>query len=70
MPSGRCNGPVPRTIADKEYIIVGVDYMTIWVEATPTNRITAKDLAKFIVNNIYYKFGTLLEIIFDRGPGF
>ena len=47
----------------KEYIIVGFDYMTRWAEAVKTSRITAKDVAKFVFNSIYYRFGTPLEII-------
>ncbi|MCO5554435.1 hypothetical protein L7F22_007965 [Adiantum nelumboides] len=38
-------------------------------EALPTSRVTAKDVANFIFNNICCKFGTPLEIISDRGPG-
>ena len=60
-------GPFPRTAGGKEYIIVGVDYMTRWAEAVPTSRITAKDVAKFVFNSIYCRFGTPLEIISDRG---
>ena len=63
-------GPLPRTGGGKENIIVGVDYMTRWREAIPTSRITAKDVAKFVFNSICCRFGTPLEIIFDRGPGF
>ena len=63
-------GPLPRAATSKEYIIVGVDYMTRWAEATPTSRIIAKDVAKFVFNNICCRFGTPLEIISDRGPGF
>ncbi|MCO5596838.1 hypothetical protein L7F22_050908 [Adiantum nelumboides] len=44
--------------------------MTQWAEALPTSRITAKDVANFIFNNICCRFGTPLEIISDRGPGF
>ena len=54
----------------REYIIVGVDYMTKWAEATPTSRITTKDVAKFFFKTICCRFGTPLEIISDRGPGF
>ena len=61
---------MPRTAGGKEYIIVGVDYMTGWAKAVPTSRITAKDVAKFVFNSIYFRFGTPLEIISDRGPGF
>ena len=49
---------------------MGVDYMTRWAEAAPTSRITAKDVAKFVFDNICCRFGTPLEIISDRGPGF
>ncbi|MCO5587799.1 hypothetical protein L7F22_041751 [Adiantum nelumboides] len=54
----------------KQYIIVGVDYMTRWAEATATTRITAKDVAKFVFENICCRFGTPLEIISDKGLGF
>ena len=63
-------GPLPRTARGKEYIIMGVDYMTRWVEAAPITRITAQDVGKFIFDNICCRFGTPLEIISDRGPGF
>ena len=61
---------MPRTAGGKEYIIVGVNYMTRWAEGVPTSRITTKDVAKFVFNNICCRFGTPLEIISDRGPGF
>ncbi|MCO5612086.1 hypothetical protein L7F22_066348 [Adiantum nelumboides] len=54
----------------KQYIIVRVDYMTRWGEAAATTRITTKDVAKFVFENICCRFGTPLEIIFDRGQGF
>ena len=63
-------GPLPRTQSGKEYIIMGVDYMTRWAEAIPTNRITAKDVSQFIFDHICCRFGTPLEILCDRGPGF
>ena len=61
---------MPRIVASKEYIIVGVDYMTRWAEAAPTSKITSMDVANFVFNNIYCRFGTPLKIISDRGPGF
>ena len=63
-------GPLPRTTTGKEYIIVRVDYMTRWVEAVPTSRITAKDVAKFVFDNICCRFGAPLKIISHRGPRF
>ena len=63
-------GPLPQAQSGKEYIIMGVDYITRWVEATTTRRITAQEVGKFAFKNICYRFGTPLEILSDRGPGF
>ena len=63
-------GPLPRTQSGKEYIIMGVDYMTRWAEAVATSRITASEVGKFIFESICCRFGAPLEIISDRGPGF
>ena len=63
-------GPLPSAQSGKRYIIMGVDYMTRWAEAAATTRITAKEVAKFIFEHICCRFGTPLEIISDRGPGF
>ena len=63
-------GPVPQATSGKRFIIVGVDYMTRWVEAIATTSVTAKEVAKFIYENIYCCFGVPLEILSNRGPGF
>ncbi|MCO5614872.1 hypothetical protein L7F22_069157 [Adiantum nelumboides] len=44
--------------------------MTRWAEAVATTRITTKEIAKFVFENICCRVGTPLEIISDRGPGF
>ena len=67
MPLGGSQGQLS---AGKEYIIVGVDYMTKWAEASPTSRIIDKYVAKFVFDNICCRFGIPLEIISDRGPMF
>ncbi|MCO5611156.1 hypothetical protein L7F22_065406 [Adiantum nelumboides] len=63
-------GPLTRSNSGKLYIIMGVDYMTRWAGATTSARITAKEVAKFVYESIYCKFGVPLEILSDRGPGF
>ncbi|MCO5597446.1 hypothetical protein L7F22_051524 [Adiantum nelumboides] len=62
-------GPLPMAQSGKQYIIVGVDYITRWAEAAATTRITAKEVAKFVSENICCRFGTPLDIIFDKGLG-
>ncbi|MCO5567926.1 hypothetical protein L7F22_021622 [Adiantum nelumboides] len=63
-------GPLPRTSTGKQYILTATDYMTRWAEAASVARITAADVSKFMLDYIYSRFGTPLEILSDRGPGF
>ncbi|MCO5605681.1 hypothetical protein L7F22_059865 [Adiantum nelumboides] len=63
-------GPLPRTSTNKQYILTATDYMTRWAEAASVARITAADVSKFVLDYICSRFGTPLEILSDRGPGF
>ena len=62
-------GPFLSSNGNK-YILVGVDYMSKWVEAiaSPTN--DAKVVTKFLRRNIFTRFGTLRAIISDGGSHF
>ena len=62
--------PLHTTQGGKEYIVMGIGYMTTWVEGIATRRITTQVVASFIFDNICSRFGTTLEIISDRGLGF
>ncbi|MCO5580349.1 hypothetical protein L7F22_034215 [Adiantum nelumboides] len=44
--------------------------MTMWAEAASVARITSADVSKFVLDYICSRFGTPLEILSDRGPGF
>ncbi|MCO5601173.1 hypothetical protein L7F22_055292 [Adiantum nelumboides] len=44
--------------------------MTRWAEAASVAFITATDVSKFVLDYICSRFGTPLEILSDRGPGF
>ncbi|MCO5554991.1 hypothetical protein L7F22_008530 [Adiantum nelumboides] len=63
-------GPLPITAIGKCYILTAVDYLSRWVEAKPVKQITSKDVAKFVCEDIFCKFGMPLELLFDKGPGF
>ena len=54
----------------KEYILVAVDYVSKWVEAIPTRTNNRQVVNKFIVSNIFSRFGCPLEIISDCGSHF
>nr|GEX80745.1 reverse transcriptase domain-containing protein [Tanacetum cinerariifolium] len=61
-------GPFPSSRENK-YILVGVDYLSKWVEvkALPTN--DARVVCKFL-KNLFARFGTPRAIISDRGTHF
>ncbi|MCO5595120.1 hypothetical protein L7F22_049158 [Adiantum nelumboides] len=63
-------GPLPRTSTGKQYILTATDYMTRWTEAASVARITAADVSRFVLDYICSRFGTPLEILSDRDPGF
>ncbi|MCO5596828.1 hypothetical protein L7F22_050898 [Adiantum nelumboides] len=63
-------GTLPRTSTNKQYILTTTDYMTRWAEAASVARITAVEVRKFVLDYICSRFGTPLEILSDRGPGF
>ncbi|MCO5574731.1 hypothetical protein L7F22_028521 [Adiantum nelumboides] len=63
-------GPLPRTSTGKQYILTATDYMTRWAEVASVALITAVDVSKFVLDYICSRFGTPLEILSDRGPGF
>ncbi|MCO5576149.1 hypothetical protein L7F22_029957 [Adiantum nelumboides] len=63
-------GPLPCTSTGKQYILTAFDYMTRWAEAASVACITAADVSKFVLDYICSRFGTPLEILSDRGPGF
>ena len=62
-------GPFPPS-EGKEYILVAVDYVSKWVEAIPTRTNDHGVVNKFIVNNIFSRFGCPRAIISDRGYHF
>ena len=54
----------------KEYILVVVDYVSKWVEVIPTRTNDHRVVNKFIVRNIFSRFGCSRAIISDGGSHF
>ncbi|KAL4281438.1 hypothetical protein GQ457_03G017890 [Hibiscus cannabinus] len=52
------------------YILLGVDYVSKWVEAIATTHNDAKTVQRFIKKNIFTRFGTPRVIISDEGRHF
>ncbi|KAL2242612.1 UNVERIFIED_CONTAM: Transposon Ty3-G Gag-Pol polyprotein [Sesamum indicum] len=62
-------GPFPSSFG-KTYIILGVDYVSKWVEAKATRVDDAKTVVEFVKANIFSRFGMPRAIISDRGTHF
>ena len=50
-----------------EYILVGIDYFTKWVEASSYKSVTQAVVARFLKHNIIYRYGVLREFSTDNG---
>ena len=62
-------GPFPTTYGNT-YILVGVDYVSKWVEAIPCKTNEHRVVRKFLKANIFYRFGVPKAIISDGGSHF
>ena len=62
-------GPFPPS-EGKEYILIAVDYVSKWVKAIPKMTNDYRVVNKFIVRNIFSRFGFPRAIISDGGSHF
>lgn len=62
-------GSFPNSFT-KKYILVGVDYVSNWVEAEACAINDARVVVKFMKNNIFNRFGTPRAIISHGGTHF
>ncbi|RVW18215.1 Retrovirus-related Pol polyprotein from transposon 17.6 [Vitis vinifera] len=62
-------GPFPMSFGHS-YILVGVDYVSKWVEAIPCRSNDHKVVLKFLKDNIFARFGVPKAIVSDGGTHF
>ncbi|RVW73692.1 Retrovirus-related Pol polyprotein from transposon 17.6 [Vitis vinifera] len=62
-------GPFPMSFGNS-YILVGVDYVSKWVEAVPCKQNDHRVVLKFLKENIFARFGVPKAIISDGGSHF
>jgi len=61
-------GPIePAASNGHKFILVAIDYITKWVEATSHKSVTKKVVDDFVKNHIICRFGILESIITDNG---
>ena len=62
-------GPFPSSFVNM-YILLTVDFVSKWVEATPCPRNDTTSVVGFIQRNILSRFGAPRTIISDKGSHF
>ena len=63
-------GPLPRTNAGNQYILVAGDYFTRWMEAYPIPNQEAVTVAEKLVNNFFCRFSVPEQLHSDQGRQF
>ena len=63
-------GPLPKTTAGHEHILVCVDSFSRWVEAFPLHDQSAISIARVLHDEIFCRFGAPVSIVTDRGRNF
>jgi hypothetical protein len=62
--------PISPMSHKKNYILVCIDYVTMWVEAKSLFRGTEKSIVEFIYEDLFTRFGVPHEIVTDQGTQF
>ncbi|CAG8646030.1 3855_t:CDS:1, partial [Ambispora leptoticha] len=65
-----CIGPLPRTSAGHEHIVVAVEDLTGYIEARALRSKNAKSIATFLWEEIITRHGCFAELTSDRGTEF
>ncbi|XP_037492674.1 protein NYNRIN-like [Jatropha curcas] len=60
----------PATSNGYQYILVAVDYFSKWIEAQSYKTLTAKQVARFIEQNIFCRYGIPHHVVTDNGSHF
>ncbi|GAV77850.1 rve domain-containing protein [Cephalotus follicularis] len=62
--------PLVVATGQRKFLIVAVDYFTMWVEAEPLAIITEKNTESFVWKSIICRFGVPIVIVSDNGKQF
>nr|XP_017227761.1 PREDICTED: uncharacterized protein LOC108203368 [Daucus carota subsp. sativus] len=63
-------GPFPLASAQRKFLLVAIDYFTKWIEAKPLAKITTKQVAQFVWENIICRYGIPRIMVTDNGTQF
>jgi len=61
-------GPLPMTRRGHRFIVVAIDYLTKFAELHALKSSMKQEVARFLYEQIFIRFGTPLETVSDNGP--
>ena len=64
------NGPIDPPSKRKQYIIVCTDYLTKWAKTKVIKAATEEKVAKFLRENVFYKFLYPRDLVTNQGSHF
>ncbi|CAG8628461.1 14032_t:CDS:2, partial [Ambispora leptoticha] len=65
-----CVGPLPRTVAKHEHVVLAIEDLTGYVEGRALVKKNAKNIAQFIWEDIILRHGCFTALVSDRGTEF
>jgi hypothetical protein len=63
-------GPLSMTRRGHQFIVVTTDYLTKFAEVRVLKSLVKHEVARFLYERVFTRFGTPLEIVSDNGPQF
>jgi hypothetical protein len=63
-------GPLPPAQGNLKYVVVAIEYFSMWIEVKPLAIITSVTVQKFLWQNIVCRFGVPKAITVDNGTQF
>ena len=63
-------GPLPTAIGGHRYILIAVDHLTKWVEASSAASATSKNVATFLLKFLFARHGSPRVLLSDNGLNF
>ncbi len=63
-------GPLPMTRKGHRFIVVATDYRTKFAEVRALKSLVKQEVAQFLYEQVFTRFGTPLEIVSNNGPKF
>jgi hypothetical protein len=63
-------GPLPMTRREHRFIVVATNYLTKFAEVRALKSLVKHEVARFLYERVFIRFGTPLKIVSDNGPQF